>query len=187
MADLQPSQSLVALRVPEAKPSDVSLDTPNKISRSELRKSTRSVRNSNESDITRKSANTPRDVVRSARPSFESEIIRKSANILRDILRSTRPSFESDARKSATTPRDALKSARSSFESDTRRSLKNSDIHGSGKSSHSGYSNDELHHREYVDAVVNGDLDNVQRGIELHKIDPNFCSTDGFNALFAAR
>ena len=179
----------------------------NKMSRADLRRSTRSVRNSNESDITKKSANTPRDVVRSNRPSFESttgktanttsrdilrsarsslemDASRRSANTPRDVVRSNRPSLESNVGKSVNTPREGLRSTRSSFESDARRSLKTSDTHNSGNSI---YSNDELHHREYVDAVVNGDLEHVQRGIEVHKIDPNYCSTDGFNALFAAR
>ena len=52
---------------------------------------------------------------------------------------------------------------------------------------HTCGSNDEIHLREYIEAVVNGDLENVQRGIEVCTIDPNYCSTDGFNALFDAR
>ena len=171
------------------KSTDGLLDSPQNRTRADMRKSTRSVRNSNESDVTRKSAATPRDAVRSTRPSFETELSRKSATTPRDGVRSTRPSFESDARRSANTPRDGVRSTRPSFESDITRRSANTPCDGvrSTRPSFELHSNDELHLREYVDAVVHGDLDNVQRGIEVCRIDPNYCGADGFNALFAAR
>ena len=46
--------------------------------------------------------------------------------------------------------------------------------------------NDKWSNREYIDAVLNGNLDNVMRALELHRIDPNSLQADDFNSLFAA-
>ena len=141
------------------------LDDNHNKTRVDLRKSLRTARNSNESDVASpKSTHQTPPRERPARPSFEGKL----TNTPCDGVRSARSSFESDSRRSEGTRRSTVASA-----------FVNS-IHGC-------CSNDECHLREYVDAVVNGDLEHVQRGIEVCTIDPNYCSTDGFNALFAAR
>ena len=111
-----------------------------------------------------------RKTMRSAQNSNnDSDVIRPKSSHTPPRERPARPLFESDARKAFHAPCETNKST------------------AFVNSLHSCHSNDVLHLREYVDAVGNGDMDTFQRGIELCRIDPNFCSTDGFNALFAAR
>ena len=75
----------------------------------------------------------------------------------------------------------STRSSRSSFGADgdgrtARNSFDKSEIDG----------NDEWYIRDYVDAVLNGNLDVVKYLVELHKIDLNSRQVDDFNALFAA-
>ena len=82
--------------------------------------------------------------------------------------------------------RESVRTSRSSFNIDDDQRIRTARSSFDKSERDHSVGNDEWYIREYVDAVLNGDLDAVKRLLELYKIDPNSLKADDFNALFAA-